>query len=151
MARIYSRKKGKSGSNRPAKRARASWVMYDASTVEQLVVKLVKSGKSAAEAGTILRDSYGIPDVRTITGKKIGAILKSHNLGGRVPDDLKSLIRRGVAIMKHLEQHKHDIPAQRGLTLTESKIHRLVRYYKESGVLPEQWTFERSKAKTFIE
>lgn len=54
MARIYSRKKGKSGSKRPIKRVKPSWVSYDAKVVEQLVVKLAKAGKTAAEIGLML-------------------------------------------------------------------------------------------------
>ena len=151
MARIYSRKKGKSGSNRPVKRVKPGWMGYDAKTVEQLVVKVAKAGKTAAEVGIVLRDSYGIPDVRTVTGKRITKILEEHSLGSKLPDDLKALIKKDVAVMKHLERNKQDVPARRGQQLTESKIHRLVTYYKQSGKLPQDWTFDRSKAKTLIE
>ena len=37
-----------------------------------------------------------------------------------------------------------------GLLLTESKIHRLVKYYKNTGRLPPEWKFDQSKAKLVI-
>ncbi len=151
MARQYSRKKGKSSSNKPAQRTKPGWISYDAKTVEQLVVKLAKTGKTSAEIGLALRDTYGIPDVRAITSKRITKILEENNLGSKIPECLKSLIRRDVAIIKHLELHKHDVPAGRGLILTESKIGRMIKYYKRVGKLPRDWAFDRSKAKTLIE
>ncbi|MEK6861018.1 MAG: 30S ribosomal protein S15 [Nanoarchaeota archaeon] len=151
MARIYSRKKGKSGSKRPIKRVKPSWVAHDAKVVEQLVVKLAKTGKTAAEIGLILRDSYGIPDVKAITKKRIIQILKDNKLTPNIPYDLKALIRKDIAIMKHLEANKHDMPAHRGLILTESKIHRLIKYYKDKRILPESWAYDRKKAKVLAE
>ncbi len=151
MARIYSRKKGKSGSNRPLRRVKPSWVTHDAKTVEQLVVKLAKTGKTAAGIGIVLRDSYGIPDVKAITRKRINKILEENNLSSKLPEDLKALIRKDVEVMKHLERHIHDVPARRGMVLTESKIHRLICYYKGTGKLPQDWVYERDKAKTLVE
>lgn len=151
MARIYSRKKGKSGSKRPIKRIKPSWVSYDTKIVEQLVVKLSKAGKSAAEIGLILRDTYGIPDVKGITKKRIGDILKENNLTPNLPYDLKALIMKDISIMKHLETNKHDMSAQRGLILTESKIKRLAGYYKNKKILPQNWVYDRSRAKVLAE
>ena len=69
MARMYSRKKGRSGSVKPIQERKHVWVTYDIKTVEQLVEKLSKSGKSASEIGIVLRDSYGIPDVNKVATK----------------------------------------------------------------------------------
>ena len=151
MARIYSRKKGKSGSKKPIKKVKHSWITYDDKTTEQLVVKFAKAGKTASEIGVTLRDSYGISDVRTITKKRIGEILEKNNLKPKVPDDLKALIKKDIAVMKHIEANKHDMTARRGLILTESKIHRLVKYYKGNGELPQDWIYNRTKAKVLIE
>ncbi len=151
MARLYSRKKGKSGSKRPSPRVKPVWVTYDEKTVEQLVVKLAKTGKTASVIGIELRDMYGIPDVKAITKKSIVALLREHNLQGKLPDDLKALIKTDIALMKHLETNKKDMPAQRGLRLSESKIGRLVKYYKRTAVLVSDWKYDRSKAKILIE
>jgi len=71
MARIYSRRKGKSGSKKPIKKVLPTWVRYKAKEVELLIIKLAKEGKPLAEIGLILRDTYGIPSTRLLTNKKI--------------------------------------------------------------------------------
>ena len=48
-----------------------SWVKYSPKEVEQLVIELRKKGYTTAMIGTILRDQYGIPSVKAITGKKM--------------------------------------------------------------------------------
>ena len=55
-----------------------------------------------------------------------------------------------ILISKHLENNKKDVPAKRGLELTESKIHRLSKYYKKIGRIPKDWKYDRSKAKLLI-
>ena len=151
MARLYSRKKGKSGSKRPIVRVKPAWVTYDEKTVEQLVAKIAKTGKTASTIGIELRDMYGIPDVKAITKKSIGKILIEHNITSKLPDDLKALIRTDIALMKHMEINKKDMPGQRGLRLCASKIGRLVKYYKRTQVLPADWKYDRTKAKILIE
>jgi small subunit ribosomal protein S15 len=71
MARMYSRKRGKSGSKKPAKPILPGWVRYKAKEVELLVAKLAKEGKSSSEIGLFLRDVYGIPSVKLVTQKRI--------------------------------------------------------------------------------
>ena len=151
MARLYSRKKGKSGSKKPIRKSKPSWVRYDAKTIEQLIIKLSKQGFTAAQIGLNLRDSYGVPDVKILTSKNISQILKEHNLSPKIPDDLRALVKRDIAIMKHLEANHKDMVALRGRTLTESKIKRLVKYYKENDVLPADWQYDRTKAKLLLE
>ena len=151
MARRYSGKKGKSGSTKPVNKVKPSWLRYNDKEVEQLVVKLAKTGKSSSEIGIILRDTYGIPDVKAITKKPIGQILVEHKIISKLPDDLKALIRTDIALMKHMEINKKDMPGKRGLSLCASKIGRLVKYYKRTKVLPIDWKYDRTKAKILIE
>lgn len=150
MARRYSGKKGKHGSKKPARKIVPSWVKYKPFEVEKLVLKLAKEGKTCAQIGTILRDTYGIPSVKAITGKKISKILKENNLLPKVPDDLAALIKRVIKINEHIQKNKHDMTAKRGLILIESKIKRLVKYYKNKGVLPQEWTYSTEQAKFLI-
>ncbi len=150
MARMYSKRKGKSGSKRFAKVTKPLWVTHEPAVVEQLVVKLAKSGSSSAQIGLILRDSYGIPYVKTITQKPITAIMKEHNVASNLPEDLRGLIKRDIVIMKHRENNKKDKSARYGMQLTESKIGRLITYYKRTGVLPPEWKYDRTKAKSLI-
>lgn len=151
MARMYSRKRGKSKSTRPVRRVRPSWLSYDEKTIEQLVVKLAKQGKSASQIGVVLRDSYGVPDVRAATGRSVGEVLVVNGLGGGLPDDLRALIRRDIGVLKHVGLNRKDMVARRGVVLTGSRIHRLVRYYKRVGRLPVDWVYDRSKAKVLVE
>ena len=150
MARMYSRKRGKHGSKKPVRKIPPSWLKYKPLEVEKLVLKFGKEGKSAAVIGTILRDVYGIPNVKTITGKKIVKILKDGKVYPELPEDLANLIKRAIAITKHLSPNKKDYTAKRGLQLTESKIRRLVKYYKKKGVLPESWKYSNEDAKFLI-
>ena len=117
----------------------------------ELDVKLfAKEDKTASQIGIILRDSYGIPDVRIILNKKISQILGENKLLEELPEDLKALIKKELLISKHLEINKKDMAAKRGLQLTESKIHRLSKYYKKVGKLPETWKYSREQAKLLI-
>ncbi|ENN95616.1 30S ribosomal protein S15P [Methanocaldococcus villosus KIN24-T80] len=151
MARMHARKRGKSGSKRPPRKEVPEWVKYTPEEVENLVVELAKKGYQSAQIGLILRDSYGIPDVKLITGKKISRIMKEHGLYPKVPEDLLNLMRRAVNLRKHLEQHPKDLHSKRGLQLIESKIKRLVKYYKRKGVLPQDWRYTPETARLLVE
>lgn len=150
MARMYSRKKGKSGSNRPIKKA-AVWVRYKPKEIELLIAKLAKEGKTPTDIGLFLRDSYGIPNVRAITSKRITKIVKEKGLARELPEDLMNLIKKSVKVRKHLEENHKDMPALRGLQLTESKIRKLVKYYKKTKVLPADWKFDAKSVKLYVE
>ena len=144
---MYSRRKGKSGSKKPVKKGKISWLRYSENEIEQLIIKLAKQGKSQSEIGMILRDTYGVPDVKRILNIKISKILRDHKLNKEIPEDLLNLVKKEINLMKHLELNKKDMSARRGLILTESKINRLVKYYKKKGVLSKDWVYDREKAK----
>ena len=76
MAKMHSRKRGRSGSKKPLHKTKPSWLRMKEKELELLIVKLAKEGKSSSVIGLELRDSYGIPDVKTVTGKRIQEILK---------------------------------------------------------------------------
>lgn len=147
MARMHSGKKGKSGSERFGIDKPKSWVRYSPKEIEALIIKLGKTGKRASEIGLILRDSYGVPDVKIITNKKITRILEDNKITSELPEDLSSLIRRQTELEKHILGNHKDRVARRGLQLTESKINRLVKYYKSTERLPENWKYDKEKAK----
>jgi len=150
MARMYSRKKGKSGSKKPIKKVKQRWVRYSPKEVEQLTVKLSKQDKTPSKIGIILRDNYGIPDVKLITKKSITKILSDNKLAPKIPEDLTALIKKTIRLMKHLSDFKGDETVKRGLTLTESKIGRLSKYYKKKGKLDKDWRYRREKAKMLV-
>src|SRR3989338_784760 len=96
MARMYSRRKGKSGSKTPPKRV-PSWAPYKSKEVEKLIQKMGKAGKSASEIGLILRDSYGINSVKALTGKKVNTLLKEHGITKTLPEDMLALIKKLIS------------------------------------------------------
>ena len=147
---MYSRRKGISGSTKPSVKKKKAWVKYDSKEIESLIVKLVKSGMSNSEIGLTLRDSYGVPSVKDITKKSIGKIIEKNKLEQELPEDLSALIMRDIQIIKHLENNKQDMVAKRGLQLTESKINRLIRYYKKTKKLPQDWKYDKDKARLLV-
>lgn len=151
MARMHSGAKGKSRSKKPLDKSVPTWVTYKPKEVEMLIVKLAKSGMSSSRIGAALRDTYGIPSVRSILGKTVVAVLKEKDMATQLPEDVLALIRRSIAIRKHLDANKMDKTARRGLALTESKINRLVKYYKENGVMDRDWKFNPESAALFLE
>ena len=151
MARMHSSAKGKSKSTKPSKKVVPSWLKYKAKEVELLIVKYAKEGKNPSQIGIYLRDEYGIPDAKIITNKSITQILKDKKLLKEIPEDLMALIRKAVFIRNHLDNNKHDMTARRGLILTESKIKRLTKYYKQTGRMPLEWKYDPKKIKLVVE
>ena len=149
MARIYARKRGKSGSTKPL--IPAQWVSYSAEEVERLVVKLAKDGLQPAQIGLVLRDQYGIPSVRALAKKSLTKILGDNKLLPKIPQDLFNLLVKAVRLRAHLDKNKRDVHSRRGLELLESKIRRLVKYYVGSGKLPEDWRYDPESAKLIVE
>lgn len=151
MARMYSRARGKHGSKKPIRKAIPSWLGYKKKEVEILVAKAAKEGLSPSIIGIHLRDSYGIPDVKLITGKTITKILIEKNLQPKLPEDLVALMKRAVALRKHHDENPQDNTALRGLQITESKIRKLIDYYKKSKVLAQDWTYDPANIRLYIE
>lgn len=150
MARMHARKKGRSLSKRPPVKRPPEWFDKTPEWVVDKVVELAKSGHPPSMIGTILRDQYGVPLVKPITGKKIVQILKEQNLASPLPEDLTNLIRRALRIKRHLEEHRKDLHSRRGLQLIESKIHRLVKYYKRCHVLPPDWKYDPERVALLV-
>ncbi|MEM2896632.1 MAG: 30S ribosomal protein S15 [Candidatus Bathyarchaeia archaeon] len=146
MARLYTGKKGKSGSIRPIAKRPPPWCKYTPEEIETLVVKLAKEGHTESNIGVILRDVHGIPLVKPITGKTIGQMLREAGLSPKIPEDLNSLLKKATKLRKHLEKNKRDYSNKRAITLIESKIHRLEKYYKSKGYLPADWKYKPSVA-----
>ncbi len=151
MARIHARVKGKSGSKKPLESKIPKWVEKKPKEIITLVEKLAKQDLSSSQIGLTLRDSYGVPSVKLITGKSISDILKDAKLVGKIPEDLKNLIKRAITIRKHLALNRKDNFSRRGLQLTEAKIRRIQKYYKTKGVLPADWNYHPDRAELLVD
>ncbi len=131
MATLYGGGKGKAGSHAP-KQEKPYWIKLSEKEVEELVVKLAKEGMDSAKIGLVLRDSYGIPSVKTITGKKIQKILQESGVNVQSLE-LAAFRKKAKTLGKHFEKNKKDMTAKRGLQLTDAKIRRLEKYYKRKA------------------
>lgn len=150
MARMHSRKRGKSGSRRPARLEKLVWVELSPEEVENEVVKLARRGQSKSMIGTIMRDSRGVPLVKVVTGKKISQILKENDIETPLPEELANLVRKALSIRKHLETNHKDLEGRKGLNRTESKIYRLIKYYKKKKILPQDFKYDPEKIRTLV-
>ncbi len=149
MARIYARKRGKSGSKKPL--AKAKWVELGKEEIERLVVKLAHDKMQSAQIGLTLRDKYGIPSVRHATEKKVGRIVAENGLAPKIPEDLFNLLKKAVKLREHMEKNKKDYHSKHGLELMESKIRRLVKYYVREEKLAEGWKYDAERAKLIVQ
>ncbi len=148
MARMHTRRKGQSGSNRPSTLRIPEWMdkEKDAKWVEEKVIELAKTGNTPSMIGMILRDQYGVPLVKVIAGKKVMDIIRENSLERNVPEDLRNMIAKAATIRRHMEENKKDFVSKRGLQLVESKIHRLSKYYRKKRVLPADWKYSPDQA-----
>ena len=126
------------------------WVAYSNEEIEELILKFTKEGKSPSEIGVTLRDQYGIPSVKEVTGEKITAILKRNEQAQDYPEDIMNLIKRAINIRDHLKENPKDLHTKRGLTIIESRIRRLGRYYIGEGELPEGWRYDPQEAALLV-
>jgi len=147
---MHSRKRGKSGSRRPARLEKPPWVELSSEEVENEVVKLARRGHSKSMIGTIMRDSRGVPLVKVVTGKKVTQILEENEIEAPLPEDLANLVRKALSVRKHLETNHKDLEAKKGLNRTESKIYRLIKYYKKKKILPQDFKYDPEKIRTLV-
>ena len=147
---MHARRKGKSCSKRPLITENPAWVALSATEIEDIIVKMAKDGNNSAKIGLVLRDQYGVPDVKLATGKTITAIMKEKGVAPALPEDLANLMRRAIDLNVHLKENRGDISNRRGLMLIEAKIRRLERYYKANNVLPADWKYSLNTAELML-
>ncbi|MGY5874203.1 MAG: 30S ribosomal protein S15 [Candidatus Thorarchaeota archaeon] len=152
MARMHTRRKGQSGSKRPSTLRVPEWMEKEknAEWVESKVIELAKAGNTPSMIGMVMRDQYGIPLIKVITGKSVLQILRENDLQRRVPEDLRNMIATAAKVRRHLEENKKDFVSKRALQLVESKIHRLSKYYRKRRVLDADWKYSPDQAAVLL-
>ncbi|KAF3911886.1 hypothetical protein AA313_de0210267 [Arthrobotrys entomopaga] len=150
MGRLHSKGKGISSSAIPYSRTAPTWFKTAPDAIVDQICKLARKGATPSQIGVVLRDSHGVAQVKVVTGNKILRILKSNGLAPEIPEDLHMLIRKAVAVRKHLERNRKDKDGKFRLILIESRIHRLSRYYKTVGVMPPTWKYESATASAML-
>ncbi len=142
MARMHTRKRGKSGSERITMVDVPSW-MQTGDEIKEEIIKFKNDGLTKSMIGIKLRDQYAVPGVRPVMHKKLGKILEENGINEEIPEDLSSLIKRYKNVIKHLSLNTKDMSNKRGSQLIMSKILRLTRYYKRTGRLSADWSLKR--------
>ncbi|MBI5176870.1 30S ribosomal protein S15 [Candidatus Micrarchaeota archaeon] len=148
MARMHSRKRGSAGSSKPQAKNAPSWVESSKEEVTEKIIELARQGTDPAQIGRTLRDKHGIPSTRGVTGRKISQILEKNKLL-QYPSDLIHLIRKAVGLRKHLKNNKQDHINKAMLDRTESKVKRLVKYYRRRK-LPADWKYDPESAALLV-
>ena len=146
---MHSRRRGSSGSDRPAADDSPEWSDVDAEAVEERVAELAENGHSPSQIGLKLRDEgvngTPIPDVKLATGKTVTEILEEHDAEPDLPEDLRNLMEQAVRLREHMDENPTDYQNKRALQNTESKIRRLVDYYRGDKV-DETFTYSYDTA-----
>jgi small subunit ribosomal protein S13e len=150
MGRMYGNGKGISKSTIPYKKKAPRWLNVDVNEVVKQIEHLAKKGYKPSQIGVILRDNYAIPQSSLLTGAKILRLLKKKGIAPEIPEDCYHLMRKAVQIRKHIEKNKRDRDSKFRLILVESKIHRLVRYYKLKKQLPATWRYNYQTALALV-
>ena len=151
MSRIHGKSRGSSRSRAPAREEAPEWQPIEKNEVKDIVVRLAREGRTGAYIGLVLRDQYGVPNVRLATGQTMTEILAEAQLAPQIPEDLQNLMRRAVHLQGHLATHRRDIHNARGLTLIEARIRRLADYYRSTGKLPAEWRYTAETAQLVVE
>ncbi len=140
MARIHAHRKGKSHSTRPIQ-VNAQWINLSKDEIVNIIVSMARDGLKPSEIGLRLKDEYGIPSTKHVIGMSITEVLDKHGIKA-LPEDLSNLLDRAVRLQKHLSVHRSDSNNIRSLELIEAKIHRLAKYYKREGKIPQDWKYK---------
>ncbi|CAJ1446473.1 unnamed protein product [Effrenium voratum] len=147
---MYGKGKGIASSAMPYKRAPPSWLKMKPEDCTEHICKLAKKGLTPSQIGVTLRDSFGVPQVKHVSGNHILRILKVNGVAPSLPEDLYYLIKKAVSIRKHLDKNRKDKDSKFRLILVESRIHRLARYYKRVKSLPATWKYVSTTASALV-
>lgn len=134
---MYSKGHGKSKSRKPFTTAPPTHISEK--EVIEIVINLAKKGNSCSEIGKVLRDNYGVGSIYSMTNSTMLELLKQHNLAPKIPDDVISIEKKCISIYNHLKKETGDKNAFYRLKQKESRLHRLIRYYKSKEILPKDF------------
>lgn len=151
---MHTRRRGTSGSDRPAADEPPEWSDVEPDRIEERVVELAEEGLAPSEIGLHLRDEgidgVPVPDVKLATGKKITEILTAHEADPELPEDLRNLMEKAVNLTDHMNENPMDAHNKRALQNVESKVRRLVKYYRGTA-LDEDFTYTAETARDLLE
>ncbi len=126
------------------------WLTYKPEEVEKIIINKYQQGLTKSQIGTILRDQYGIPSIKDLTGKNISQILKKAGIKEELPEDLIALYKKAIKLHAHLDKERKDKKSKRSLVVLENRINRLINYYKQKKVLPKDYVYTVEKARLTV-
>jgi len=154
MARMHTRRRGSSDSDKPVADEPPEWSDVDEDAIEERIVELAEQGHNPSQIGLKLRDEgvkgTPIPDVKLATGKKVTEILEENDAEGDLPEDLRNLLKRAVRLREHMDENPQDAQNKRALQNTQSKVRRLVDYYR-GDELDADFKYSYETAKELLE
>lgn len=154
MARMHTRRRGSSGSDKPTADEPPEWSDVETDAVESRVIELAEQGVDPSQIGMKLRDEgvkgTPVPNVKLATGKKLGEILDENDASPEVPEDLRNLMERAIRLREHMEDNQQDAQNKRALQNTEAKVRRLVNYYR-GDELPMDFRYTYQNAQRLLE
>ncbi|WP_227259574.1 30S ribosomal protein S15 [Salarchaeum japonicum] len=154
MARMHTRRRGQSGSEKPVADEPPEWSDVDEDAIEERVVELAEQGFDPSQIGLKLRDEgvqgTPVPDVSLATGKSVTEILDENDARADIPEDLRNLMEKAIRLREHVDENGQDHQNRRALQNTESKIRRLVDYYR-GDELDEDFTYSYDAAVDLLE
>ena len=151
---MHTRRRGTSGSDKPAADEPPEWSDVDPEKIEVRVVELAEQGYDPSQIGIKLRDEgvtgIPVPDVKLATGKKVTEILEEHDARSSLPEDLRNLLERAIRLNEHIQENPQDAQNKRALQNTEAKVRRLVEYYRGDEI-PADFRYSIIEAERLLE
>jgi small subunit ribosomal protein S15 len=107
MARMHSKKHGKSKSKKPVAEGLEKQAV-DSAKIEALIQEMAKKGMEPAMIGQKLKEEHGVLYIKHSMGKSLTEIMQSKGITPQIPYDLTDLMKKAVSINYHLGSNKHD-------------------------------------------
>ncbi|MEM0094817.1 MAG: 30S ribosomal protein S15 [Candidatus Micrarchaeaceae archaeon] len=152
MARMHTRKHGKSKSRKPAVEigSMPQGLAMSKDEVRKIIVSYAKQNMPEQLIGQKLKDEHKVLYLKQLFGKRLTKVLEEEGVRREIPQDLLYLLKKAVVIRNHLAANHKDTYNRIRLSRVESKIWRLTKYYKRKGVLPESWRYDHEKAALLV-
>jgi len=139
------------GSQAPIRDGAPAWLGMLPREIEKKIGEMAKDGVQPAKIGLVLRDSFGVPNVKEATGKTVAEIIKAAGYAPSIPQDLTNLIHRAIHLQEHLKNNRKDLHNTRGLELIEARIRKLAKYYQSKEMLDAGWKYTRDGARLLVD
>ncbi len=153
MAKMHSKKKGKSKSRKPILDSGEFGRGTDKLSkdeIAELAVNYARQGMGPALIGEKLKKDHGVRYVKQATGSRLVKVLEGKGVKSEYPHDMLDLMTKAVRVRRHLARNKQDTYSRVRLIRIESKLLRLSRYYRSRGVLPSAWKYDPRQAELIV-